>query len=206
MIALVTRGISLGFAAGALPGPFQSYIISTTLLQGWRRSLPVIVSPLVIDGPIILIVVFLLGQLPLQVIRLIQMAGGIFLLYIAWGTWRGLRAGTAVTPTEAGGGGAATVRGIFLRGLLMNALSPGPYLFWGTVTGPLLVQALSQSALHALAFLAAFYGTFLAMLALIVLLFDRVRRLDARITRALVWLTLAVLVIFGVTLILGIDL
>ncbi len=206
MFALIARGVSLGFAAGALPGPFQSYIISTTLLRGWRVSLPVIASPLIVDGPVILVVVFLLGQLPPAVIRLIQAAGGVFLLYIAWGTWRSLRAGAAIGTADQNAAAQATRRGVFARGLVMNALSPGPYLFWGTVTGPLLVSALEQSVLHALGFLAAFYGTFLTVLALIVLAFERLRRLDERITRALVWLTLAVLVLFGVTLILGVDL
>jgi threonine/homoserine/homoserine lactone efflux protein len=205
MLALIARGVSLGFAAGALPGPFQSYLVGTTLLRGWRYSLPVIVSPLVVDGLIILVVVFLLGQLSPDVIRVIQAAGGVFLLYIAWGTGRALRASADASPGAAGGG-ADSARGVFARGLMMNALSPGPYLFWGTVTGPLLVSALEQSALHALAFLGAFYGTFLTVLALIVLVFDRLRRLDDRVTRALLWLTLVVLVVFGVTLILGIDL
>lgn len=205
MLALIARGVSLGFAAGALPGPFQSYVINTTLLRGWRVSLPVITAPLVVDGPIIVVVVFLLGQLPPAAIRLIQAAGGVFLLYVAWGTWRSLRAGAAIGPVRSTNLAAITRRGVFVRGLIMNALSPGPYLFWGTVTGPLFVSALEQSALHALSFLVAFYGTFLAMLALIVLAFDRLRRLDERITRALVWLTLVVLVLFGITLLLGVD-
>lgn len=201
----MARGVSLGFAAGALPGAFQSYIIGTTLLHGWRRGLLVIFAPLVVDGPIILVVVFLLGQLSAEAIRLIQAAGGLFLLYIAWGTWRSLRAGAGLS-LDAASSGTGTARSIFGRGLVMNALSPGPYIFWGTVTGPLLLGALEQSALHAVAFLVSFYGTFLAMLALIVLVFDRVRRLDERVTRALLWLMLAVLVVFGVTLLLGISL
>ena len=40
MLALITRGATLGLTAGVLPGPLQTYLIQTTLTQGWRKSLP----------------------------------------------------------------------------------------------------------------------------------------------------------------------
>ena len=199
MIAFITQGISLGFAAAVLPGPFQSYIINTTLTYGWRRSLPVILSPLVIDGPIILVVVFLLGQMPPGFIRGVQIVGGLFLFYIAYEAYKSLRAGVVIGQ---GGGAAAPTRGIFLRGLMMNLLSPGPYLFWSTVNGPLLLQALDLSLLHAAAFMFSFYSTFLLLLALTVFIFDRLRRLDARLPRGLLYVTIVILILFGLRLIL----
>lgn len=200
MWALISRGISLGFTAGVLPGPFQSYIIGTTLMRGWRQSIVIICSPLVIDIPIILLVVFILGSLPSEFIRLIQLAGGLFLLWIARETWIAYRAGASISQS------ATTIEvpqgSIFRRGLLMNLLSPGPYLFWSTVNGPLLIQALEQSALHGVVFLAAFYGTFLSMLAATVLIFDRLRHIDPRVTRGLLLVLIVILVWFGVSLIL----
>jgi threonine/homoserine/homoserine lactone efflux protein len=203
MLALISRGVSLGFTAGVLPGPMQSYIIGTTLTGGWRRGLVIIFSPLVIDIPIIILVVFVLGQLPAGFIRVIQVIGGVFLLWIARETWLTLRAGAQINadrPAET------TNRGIFARAMLLNALSPGPYLFWSTVNGPLLIQALEQSVLHGVAFLAAFYGAFLTIMALTVALFDRVRSLDARFTQVILLLTLVILVVFGLSLILGVAL
>jgi threonine/homoserine/homoserine lactone efflux protein len=197
MLPFILDGIRLGFAAGTLPGPFQSYIINTTVMQGWRKSFFVIFSPLIVDIPIILLVVFILGQVPLVVIRIIQAAGGLFLLWIAWGAWGRFRAGAAL---EADTSAAPPNRQIMRRGMLMNALSPGPYIFWSTVTGPLLIQALEQSAFHAVAFLASFYGTFLTMLALLVLIFDRARRLDKRVTQGILLVTIALLVWFGASL------
>ncbi|MFN8375327.1 MAG: hypothetical protein U0694_20920 [Anaerolineae bacterium] len=56
---------------------------------------------------------------------------------------------------------------------MMNFLSPGPYLFWSLINGPLLIQALNTSPLHAIAFLLSFYGVFIALLAVMVLIFAR---------------------------------
>ena len=51
MLDLVARGVGLGFAAGANPGPFQNYLISTTLVQGWRKSIIVVLAPIPTDIP-----------------------------------------------------------------------------------------------------------------------------------------------------------
>jgi threonine/homoserine/homoserine lactone efflux protein len=199
MLWFLLRGVSLGFTAGVLPGPFQTFIIQTTLAVGWRRAIPVIFAPLIIDVPIIIITTLLLSQFPPDLIAAIQIAGGTFLLWIARGTWGDLRRSTAATLVEAGQ--ALALSRLMGRAVVMNLLSPGPYLFWSTVNAPLLVSALAESVLHGAAFLLGFYGTFLSMLALLVLVIDRVRRLDERMTRALLWATLALLLVFGASLI-----
>ena len=47
----------------------------------------------------------------------------------------------------------------------------------------------------------AFYGTFLGILAGWVLIFDRLRRVNPKVTRALVLVTVIVLALLGVSLI-----
>jgi threonine/homoserine/homoserine lactone efflux protein len=207
MLALFLRGISLGFTAGVMPGPYQSYIINTTLLLGWRRSIITIFSPLLADIPIIFLVVFLLGQLPPEVIRVIKIAGGLLLLWIAWGAWQNIRQGRSIgAGDEAPATTENETRKIFTRSLLMNLLNPNPYIFWGTVTGPLLLEALQVSGWHAAGLLLGFYGGFVGMLAVIVAVFNRVRHLDPRITRAVLVATLVILVVFGLSLIFDIPL
>jgi threonine/homoserine/homoserine lactone efflux protein len=83
----------------------------------------------------------------------------------------------------------------------MNLLSPGPYLFWATVNGPLLRDGLEQSIGHGAAFLIAFYGVFLGMMAVVALIFDRLRRVDERLTRGLLLAAIVVLGGFGIYLI-----
>jgi uncharacterized membrane protein (DUF485 family) len=67
--------------------------------------------------------------------------------------------------------------------------------------GPLLVEALRVSAWHGLALVLSFYVTFITLLALTVLLFDRARRLNPRVTRALIGATAILLLVFGLLLI-----
>jgi threonine/homoserine/homoserine lactone efflux protein len=196
MLALVSQGISLGFSAGAMPGPFNSYLIGTTLLLGWRRALIVVLTPLITDGPIILLAVAVLRQFPADWVRAIQLVGGVYLIWVAYGAWRRFRQGVTLTADMTATGRTLT------QGLFMNWLSPGPYIFWATINGPLLIQALNESVWAALAFLVAFYGTFLGILVGYVIVFDRLRRLDERLTRAIFLGTVLVMLLFGVSLIL----
>lgn len=199
MLFLIARGITLGFTAGVLPGPLQTYLINTTLLLGWRKSLIIILAPLIMDGPLIVLVLFFFRQFPPELLRALQIAGGLFVLWLAWGAWQQVRAGVSIGPGEDGAVDS-TQRQIMARAVLMNVLSPAPYVFWTTVNGPLLIQGLQQSVWHGLAFLVSFYGTFLLIMSLIVLLFDRLRRLDERVTRAVLLITVVVLVFFGLSL------
>lgn len=199
MLALIAQGVGFGFAAGTSPGPLQSFIISTTLSRGWQRGIVIIFSPLLTDAPIILVMSFLLQQLPDGVARLIQIAGGVFVLWLAWGTWRSLRAGALIGPGQADTPYAR--RKTLMQAVGINFLSPGPYIFWGSVTGPILIEGLEHSIWHGAAFLASFYGTFLLILALLVLVFDRLRRIDERFTRAALLLAILVLVALGIGLI-----
>lgn len=199
LLTLITRGATLGFTAGVLPGPLQTYLIQTTLTQGWRKALPLIISPLISDLPLIILTVLVLAQFPPEFIRIVQIAGGLFVLWLARGAWLTFRAGGTI-----GTGGEAvtlTTRQLLTRAVLVNLLSPGPYIFWATVNGPLLVQGARESVVHAAAFLVAFYGTFLAVLAGWVVVFNRVRSLDARLTRGLLLVIAVMLLVFGLTLI-----
>lgn len=80
----------------------------------------------------------------------------------------------------------------------MNFLSPGPYLFWAGVTGPLLLSALDVSLAHGLALVAAFYGVFLTGLCGWVLLFHHARRVNDALLRCIVLATVLLLLWFGI--------
>ena len=63
MLAYIIQGAPLGFAAGAQPGPFQTYLITQSLANGWRKTLIAAFAPLISDGPIILFTIFILKQI-----------------------------------------------------------------------------------------------------------------------------------------------
>lgn len=199
MLALIVQAMGFGFSAGVSPGPFQTFLISTTLRDGWRRGLPVCFAPLLTDAPIILLTVALLDGLPPATLDAIRVVGGLFALYLAWVTWRG--ANQAALSLTADAVPAASARTTLLQAAGANFTSPGPYLFWGTLTGPILVAALDDSIWHAAAFLLAFYGTFIVILVGLVIAFDRLRRLDPRLTRGALRLAALILALFGAALI-----
>ena len=84
----ILQGIGYGFAAAAQPGPFQTYLISQTLLNGWKRTLPAAFAPLLSDGPIIAFSLLLLSQVPPWFQRFLYIAGGVFVLYLAYGNYK----------------------------------------------------------------------------------------------------------------------
>ncbi len=198
MLTLINQGIGYGFAAGVSPGPFMNYLLTTTLTRGWRVGLVTIFAPLISDIPIMIFTIILLGSLSDSAISVMKIIGGLFTLYIAWGTYQQYRAGAVLGEVNTD---EILVRDTFTKAILMNFLNPNPYLFWGTINGPILISALKQSAWHGLAFLFSFYGMFLGMMALQVMIFDRLGRINPQVTRRALLLALVILAILGISLI-----
>jgi threonine/homoserine/homoserine lactone efflux protein len=192
MFIYIVQGIAYGFAAGVQPGSFQAYLISQALQNGWRRTLPAIFAPLISDGPIITLVLLVLSQVPAGLVRGLQLAGGLFVLYLAVGAFKAWRDFAGPKPGEP-----QRVRNSVFRAALVNLLNPAPYLFWSLVTGPLLITGWRASPANAVGLLAGFYGSMLASLAGIMLLFTAARRLGSGVTRGLLGLSALGLAGFG---------
>jgi len=194
MLALILQGIGYGFTGAVQPGPFQTYLISQSLQRGWRKTLYAALAPLISDGPIIVLAMLLLTRLPAGWDRLLYIVGGVFVLTLAWGAFRSWRDFDLADPVvDSGVAGQG-----MLQAALMNVLSPGPYLFWGLVTGPILLSAWRESPLRAAGFLVGFYCTMVTSLAAVIVLFSTARRLGARVTRAMVGISAVTLTCFGV--------
>ncbi|HEY5903336.1 MAG TPA: LysE family transporter [Anaerolineales bacterium] len=186
------QGTGYGFSAAAQPGPFQAYLISQTLARGWRHAFPAAFAPLVSDGPIIALCVLVLSQVPQWLQRGLYLAGGCFLLYLALGAywnWRRYDLGIPAASAEAGRG--------LLRAALMNALSPGPYIYWTLVTGPILLRGWRESPAMGLSFLLGFYVSIVLSLLLIVAVFSASRQLGPRLNRAMLGVSVLALLGFG---------
>jgi threonine/homoserine/homoserine lactone efflux protein len=187
------QGGGYGLAAATQPGAFQTFVISQTLTNGWRRTLSAALAPLISDGPILVLMLALLTRLPEWTRGLLHLASGAFILYLATGAmraWRKFDASALVTPAAGGHS--------LLKAAAMNLISPGPYLFWGLVAGPILLQAWSESPKNGLAFLTGFYAAMVATLAGIILLFGTARHLGPQVTRALLLISAILLAGFGV--------
>src|SRR6266498_1014647 len=155
----IIQGVGYGFAAAVQPGPFQTYLISQTLTKGWKRTLPPALAPLVSDGPIIALCLLVLSQVPIWLQRFLYIAGGLFILYLAYGAYKSWRNfDTNIPSTETG-----TQRSVF-KAALINLLNPNPYLYWTLVTGPVLLAGWRESPVLGLGFIAGFYATMILSL------------------------------------------
>jgi threonine/homoserine/homoserine lactone efflux protein len=192
MLPYILQGLTLGFAAGAQPGPFQTYLISQTISQGWRRTWIAAFAPLVSDGPIVALVLLVLSQVPDWFQRLLQVAGGFFVLYLAWGAFKAWKhfLPDASTKTENGSNN-------LLRAALMNSLSPGPYLFWSLVIGPLLVSTWRVNPGNALSIVAAFYVAMVGLNFAVVALFGQAARFGNQARKTMLGLSVIALAGFG---------
>jgi len=193
MLTYLVIGMTYSFAAVLQPGPLQAYTVSQTLTHGWRRALPAAFSPLLSDGPIIVLVLLVLSRLPAWLIPAVRLAGGAVLLlfaFLAARSWHGFDAGRAETPR-------AEPRSL-LGAALVNLASPGPYLGWSLVMGPLLLKGWREAPANGIALLAGFYGVMVAGMAVIIVLAGAARGLGPRANRAMIGLSAVALAGLGV--------
>src|SRR5512133_3011011 len=94
------QGIGFGMAAASQPGPFQAYLISQSLTHGWRRTLPAALAPLLSDGPIIAVCLLVLSQVPAGMEKVLYSASGLFILYLAFGSYTSWRKHSTSLKTD----------------------------------------------------------------------------------------------------------
>ena len=192
MWVYLIQGIGYGFAAAVQPGPFQAYLISQTLSNGWRRTLPAALAPLISDGPIIILTLAVLSYVPVWFQRFLYIAGGLFILYLAYSAfvaWRNFDEAGVVTHSAS--------RQSAIRAAMMNALSPGPYLYWSLVTGPILLAGWRKAPVNGIGFLVSFYATIILSLIAIIVVFGTARRFGPKVNRVFVGVSAIALASFG---------
>ncbi len=178
-MSYLLQGLLLGFSAAGSPGAFQAYLLSRALNTGWRRTWPAALAPLISDGPVIVIVLLILSQVPDSLVTGLRALGGLFLLYLAWGAFRALRQPPAAHPASG-----ETGKGL-LQAALMNLISPGPWLFWSTVVGPAFLKGWQESPILGLAFVGGFYAAMVGLLLGLIGVFSAAGRLGPRVVRGL---------------------
>ena len=168
MIGFLFIGIILGLSAGFSPGPLLALVISETLQYGVRSGIKVALSPILTDLPIILITFLALSELAhLQpLLGLISLGGGVFLVLLARQNFRPVAALPADLQTRPKS---------LSKGVLTNALSPHPYLFWFSVGAPTLNRAITGGWPGGVGFLLGFYSCLVGAKILLAILAGRSR-------------------------------
>ena len=149
-VVYAVEGAVLGLAAGFFPGPLLALVIAQSLRFGTREGLKVAFAPLLTDAPILVLSLVLLRSVSGfgPTLGVVTLAGAVFVLYLAYDSFR------AIAPNAQTD--AAAPRSL-VRGVLVNMLSPHPYLFWLTVGAPTTVRAWHTHWMAAVAFVGILY-------------------------------------------------
>ncbi|MBN1565854.1 MAG: LysE family transporter, partial [Anaerolineae bacterium] len=114
-------------------------------------------------------------------------------IYLAWGAYQHFRTIHTDEALDLGSGQQS------LRdATVVNLLNPNPYIFWGTVGGPILLEAWHDAARHGIAFLGAFYVALVGLTVGFVIVFALARHLGPQMIRMLSGISAVVLFGFGV--------
>ncbi len=194
LFVYVLKGMVLGGSAAVTPGPFQIYLLSQAIKNGWQRTLPAALAPLISDGPIIALVFLVLSSLPDWFMQTLRFVSGLFILYLSYGAYQSYKQSGMLSPEELVDAPQHTLS----KAIVLNFVSPGPYIFWGFISGPILVQAWAESVALGVSFVASFYISFVGVMSVLILLFALARKAGPKVMRTL--LGVAALALFGVGL------
>jgi threonine/homoserine/homoserine lactone efflux protein len=187
----LVAGTVFGAGAGFSPGPLLALVISETLKHDAAEGAKVAMAPLLTDLPIVVAGVWAVSLLARfsAILGVLALVGGV---YIAWLGWESLRFRGVSASAES------TRPRSLRRGVIANLLNPSPYLFWGTVGGPLVAEALTVSIPAALLFLLPFYGLLVGCKVGVAVAVGRSRRfLRGRIYRWIHRVLGAILIVFA---------
>jgi threonine/homoserine/homoserine lactone efflux protein len=193
MIQYLTIGITYAIAAVVQPGPFQMFLLSQTLSKGWRRTLPAAFGPLISDIPVLIIVLFLLTHLPPYFLSILQIAGGIFILYLAYKSYKSWKEFKSIDPTQVHSGQQTLINAV-----VVNILNPNPYIGWSLVLGPLLLKGWHTNPANGIVLLVGFYATLTIGMIATILLFGSAGKFGSRVNRILIGVSVITLSCFGI--------
>jgi threonine/homoserine/homoserine lactone efflux protein len=193
MIQYLTFGITYAIAAVVQPGPFQMFLLSQTLSKGWQRTLPAAFGPLISDIPVMIIVLFLLTRVPPVFLSVLQLAGGIFILYLAFNTYKTWKNFHSIKPSEVHSG-----QQTLLNAVIVNILNPNPYIGWSLVLGPLFLKGWHNNPADGIILLIGFYVTLITGMIATILLFASAGKFGTRINKILIGISVITLSCFGI--------
>jgi threonine/homoserine/homoserine lactone efflux protein len=193
LLSYLLSAAAIGFSAGVTPGPLQAVFLSYAIKGGWKKALPAAFAPLVTDGPVVLLVLVVLNNLPPTFLRILQIGGALFIFYLAWESFNAYRHFQDIQPA-----GETNTWGTLLKAATMNILGPGPWLFWSLINGPNLLLMWDVSPWWGAAYLLCFYGVFILSNIALILVFSSMRSMGEQVRRTLLLASAIILAGFGV--------
>lgn len=194
-------GLWLGLAAGVSPGPMLALVVTTALRWGVRPGLAMACAPLLSDVVVVTVVVLALREAPHGLVTALGVVGGVLVALLGAATARESR---TASLTESADGAAPRPAAALRRGVLVNLLSPHPWIAWITALGPLTITEWRNAPGAGVLFVVGFYLTLVGSKMAIALLVSgtRHRLTDPGYRRAVL---LSGLALVGVGLVLVVD-
>ena len=174
----MVTGFGIGIALAGAPGPVQAVLLAEGMRGGVSRGLRALAGVHVTFGLILLGLALGLSLIPPGgfVLRLLKVAGGAFLIWLAVDGVRGLNRPLAGRDTGRTLPPAA-------RGSIAILLNPGGWLFLGAVAVPLFATATRRGGTGSalLTALGLLVGVFLGDLGIVLLAGAGLRRAGQRV-------------------------
>ncbi|MBO3748115.1 LysE family transporter [Streptosporangiaceae bacterium NEAU-GS5] len=188
-------GLGLGLGAGVAPGALLGLVITASLRDGFPAGARLACVPLFSDLPVVLLTVTAVGALPDVLLRVLSVAGGLYVAYL--GVTGVLQARTARPPASDARPPSSAWE--LAKGVLVNLLNPHPWLFWTAVGAPIVLAAHGAAKAW---FVAGFYAVLVASkIALAALIGAGRHRLGSRGYRLLLGTSALLMIVAGAALV-----
>lgn len=156
---LLLIGAGAGIVGGLLPGPLHLISLAQIALNRWARALLLLVGlPLVIDGALLLVTLFLYRYVPHNFAHNVAYVGGAALVVFGVYSIFEIR---RKNQEEMARSAAMTYTSVSVA-VLAELTTPGTWIYWITVAGPILSEGHQKGYWHVVPFfgggLVGYYG------------------------------------------------
>ncbi len=150
--AFLFSGIILGIVEGYKPGPLTTVVITQTLKHNWKSGLKVALSPLLTDGPIIILCAIIYREFSEYHIASsgLSIAGGFFLVWLSYET--AFKTNFEINQVKG------SVDDSLKKGIITNLLNPNPWSYWALIGAPFLIDAWNIAYWMPFLFLIGFFA------------------------------------------------
>ncbi|MGH9357504.1 MAG: hypothetical protein ACRD10_15380 [Terriglobia bacterium] len=157
---LLLIGTGLGIVGGLIPSPLHLISVAQVALRRWRRALLILIGPpLLIDTALLVLTLFFFRYVPQNIAHYVAYGGGILLLILG--------AISLAEMRQKSRGASSAPQGVTYAGVIGASLaevtSPGTWVYWLTLAGPVLAEGRHEGYLRVAPFFAGgllgYYGS-----------------------------------------------
>jgi hypothetical protein len=165
---LFILGAGMGIVGGVFPSPLHMIALTQVALGRWLRAVCVLIgAPLAVDGCLLLVTCFFYRFIPGGIAHYVAYVGGAVVTgFACYSLWE-LRHKTQEELADSAPMSYASVS----VALLAEVTSPGTWIYWLTIAGPILAEGRQNGYGHVVPFfvggLVGFYGAALVAVYLV---------------------------------------